>query len=604
APAKCDWPTPLRRRSCFRRAFAHTGRRCFGAHRVAGNMLPLFLKALACLAPLTRAQCDNATASDWLLYDNGASYLNLPEVDNWSRLNDAQTVWRKLKLLQDPQVGDASVIVSLVDATFADVSGAGVAPWGLASDCRGSPFSGTMQINLLNTPFRYEAVLADATGYKAFGSVSCESLQNCSASCGGLCGFCGLGEQTVTQAQLPVIDQCAFDMGVQAWVTTTTSTGTRTTLTSSRTSSVTSSTTTYLGPTSTSTTTTTSVTLSTSATVTSTSTATISTTSSSTTTSTTTQVNGYYYYRFTPTQIADEGGSCCCAHAVAELYFRNCGADVDMALASASNPGGSWQGSPPGNAVDLRLETKWRDSNRRPLILASPELMPVDSYSYVTGDDCPDNDPTAFELHGSQDGVYWEFLDARVMADRPPASWRPAQTEWFTFKNCTPTTTATSLTQTSQTTSSSTVSRTFTVSTSISRTSTASTTTSPEGAFVQLIESGTCAQLSLFPILGPAECEQAARQLDLPDLSAQITAEADRPEGCYFFEGLSLWLGVSPASKGKGAETSGPEANKTRHPICSSVVPDMRVATGLAGNGGPRSGLFVVAMRAHNVCDS
>ncbi|OLP82600.1 hypothetical protein AK812_SmicGene36741 [Symbiodinium microadriaticum] len=75
-------------------------------------------------------------------------------------------------------------------------------------------------------------------------------------------------------------------------------------------------------------------------------------------------------------------------------------------------------------------------------------------------------------------------------------------------------------------------------------------------------------------------------QLDLPDLSAQITAEADRPEGCYFFEGLSLWLGVSPASKGKGAETSGPEANKTRHPICSSVVPDMRVATGLAGNGG------------------
>ncbi|CAE7605337.1 unnamed protein product [Symbiodinium sp. CCMP2592] len=214
---------------------------------------------------------------------------------------------------------------------------------------------------------------------------------------------------------------------------------------------------------------------------------------------------------------------------------------------------------------------------------------------YVTGDDCPDNDPTAFELHGSQDGVYWEFLDSRMMADRPPASWRPAQTEWFTFKNCTPTTTATTLTQTTRTTSSSTVSRTFTVSTTISQTSTASTTTSPEGAFVQLIESGTCAQLSLFPILGPAECEQAARQLDLPDLSAQITAEAERPEGCYFFEGLSLWLGVSPASKGRGAETSGPEANKTRHPICSSVLPDMRVATGLAGKQGPRLRLGVVA---------
>ena len=34
----------------------------------------------------------------------------------------------------------------------------------------------------------------------------------------------------------------------------------------------------------------------------------------------------------------------------------------------------------------------------------SPEGS-VTRRGYVTGDDCPDNDPTAFELHGSQDGV-------------------------------------------------------------------------------------------------------------------------------------------------------------------------------------------------------
>ena len=101
---------------------------------------------------------------------------------------------------------------------------------------------------------------------------------------------------------------------------------------------------------------TTTLTSSTSTTLTSTSTATVSTTSSSTTTSTTTQaereaslailcgdvefrkVNGYYYYRFTPTQIAEEGRFCCSSgmqwHAVAcsgDMQIWQCQAEAAAA---------------------------------------------------------------------------------------------------------------------------------------------------------------------------------------------------------------------------------------------------------------------------------
>mmetsp|Transcript_45204 Transcript_45204/g.105393 ORF Transcript_45204/g.105393 Transcript_45204/m.105393 type:complete len:608 (+) Transcript_45204:20-1843(+) len=587
---------------------AHPGAARLRAAMPCRGRLHLRLLVFAQAVAVTCASCDNATTSDWLLYEDGASYINLADVDNWSRWSGGETVWRKLKLLQDPQVGDTNVTVSLVDGTFADTTGSELAPWGIASDCRGSPETADMQINLVNTPFTYQATIMEAEGYLAFGSVICsQNGQNCSASCGGLCGFCGLGLRHTTEAILAVVDQCAFDQGVQAWETTTSSTATRSTRTSTSSSSttsssITSSTTTYLGPTSTSTSMTFSSTTISTTTTSMTSSTTSSTTTTSTTTSTTTQVNGYYYYRFTPSQVAEEGGSCCCAHAVAELYFRNCGADVDVSSATASNPGGAWESNGPGNAIDQASETKWRDLNRQPLVIQWADLTPVDSYSYVTAADCSDNDPIAFELHGSQDGSYWEFLDSRVMTVAPPAStWRPAQTEWFTFKNCTPTTTATTLTQTLTTTSLTTATQSTTVSVTMTSTGTStstteSTTTVPEGEFVRLLTSGTCAVLQLFPILGPAECEEAARQLELPDLTAETTATANRPEGCYLYEGQSLWVGVNPASKGRGAETSGPAANQTRQPICSSMAASSRLATNVAQRGAGRSALVALML--------
>lgn len=552
----------------------------FRWHRLRGPCLALLVSALV---PKALALCENepADAGDWLLYFNGASYLNLPETDNWSRYGGKQTTWSKLMLRRDPQVGDTSVLVDLRDRTYA-VSEESESAWGIAADCSGAPSVGEMSINLTGTPFAYKALYQTAAGFESFGSVSCDDNQTCTATCGGICGFCGWGIKTTTMAELQVVDECAFILGVRSWATTTSLTSTITSTTSSTSSTHTS--TTYLGNTTTSTSlnsiTSTTITTTTLSTTTSSS----STTTETVTASTTTQVDGYYYYRFSPSQIASEdpGAACCCAHAVAELYFRNCGADVETATAVASNPRGSWASWGPAHAIDQLSGTKWRDTRRQPLVIEWPVLTLVDSYSYLTAADCPDNDPVAFELHGSQDGVYWILLDSRVMSEPPPSTaWRPAQTEWFTFKNCTETTTATTVTrtETSATTTSS-------VTTSITGTTTASTTTSPEGAFVVLLTFGTCAMQQLHPILAQTECEEAARKLQLPDTSVETTGQANRPEGCYFFEGDELWMGVNPASEGHGAETSGPSENETRYPICSSVPNGNRISANRAGQQG------------------
>ena len=180
----------------------------------------------------------------------------------------------------------------------------------------------------------------------------------------------------------------------------------------------------------------------------------------------------------------------------------------------------------------MLTDTKWRDTAKQPLVIEWEHLTLVDSYSFITGADCPDNDPVAFELHGSQDGSYWILLDSQVVDAPPPSMWRPAQTEWFTFKNCTPTTTATTQTRSSTTSSATQSSTTTSFTLSSTQTVTYSTTTSPEGDFVQLLSGGNCALRKLHPILAQAECEAAARQLQLPDTSAETTATANRPEGC------------------------------------------------------------------------
>jgi len=83
----------------------------------------------------------------------------------------------------------------------------------------------------------------------------------------------------------------------------------------------------------------------------------------------------------------------------------------------------------------------------------------------------------------------------------------------------------------------------------------------------RVITTGTCGGIGWFPITSLQRCEEAGKALGIVDTSATATDLSDRPEGCYLFQGVYLWFGRSPDSKGKGAETS--EPGLSRHPICT-----------------------------------
>merc|ERR1712037_596473 len=91
-------------------------------------------------------------------------------------------------------------------------------------------------------------------------------------------------------------------------------------------------------------------------------------------------------------------------------------------------------------------------------------------------------------------------------------------------------------------------------------------TPAPQIRFVGEISAGTCSDVGGLAINDQDLCELAAAVLGVPDRTASQTSAVERPEGCYVFRGNRLFMGVNPASQGKGAETSTP--GRSRHPIC------------------------------------
>lgn len=93
------------------------------------------------------------------------------------------------------------------------------------------------------------------------------------------------------------------------------------------------------------------------------------------------------------------------------------------------------------------------------------------------------------------------------------------------------------------------------------------TTPNPqEIRFVAELSQGRCSSFGGFPINDEALCIRAASVLGVPDITISKANARNRPEGCYVFRGNRLFMGVNPASRGKGAETSTP--TRPRHPIC------------------------------------
>jgi len=88
------------------------------------------------------------------------------------------------------------------------------------------------------------------------------------------------------------------------------------------------------------------------------------------------------------------------------------------------------------------------------------------------------------------------------------------------------------------------------------------------------IDMGKCTDSGLHPIRSKAGCEEASKYLALLDSTASITAIPERPDGCYYYRNYqdgteTLWLGISPLSRGNGAETSNLAQGGLRQPICS-----------------------------------
>jgi len=152
----------------------------------------------------------------WLSLIGGRYYINLPVIDNWAMYGMMNTTWTKLRILGTPHLGDGSATVDLHDWTYTSTTGEDPSTawsqveWGIAGACQGES---EMHVNLLGTPFAYEAGIPVAEGVSARGSVTCSrDRQTCAAHCGGWCGFCGLGEPGITaRAQLEVVDRELFD---------------------------------------------------------------------------------------------------------------------------------------------------------------------------------------------------------------------------------------------------------------------------------------------------------------------------------------------------------------------------------------------------------
>ena len=116
----------------------------------------------------------------------------------------------------------------------------------------------------------------------------------------------------------------------------------------------------------------------------------------------------YRYVRFTPTKLRSDAT----AFGVQLSEFTLLSGITLIPAAGATNPGGSSVGGEgPEKAIDGDANSKWLDSNRRPLIVDLGSTVPITGYSFVTGNDFSDRDPIQWSLQGSNNGTSWAIIE-------------------------------------------------------------------------------------------------------------------------------------------------------------------------------------------------
>jgi len=83
------------------------------------------------------------------------------------------------------------------------------------------------------------------------------------------------------------------------------------------------------------------------------------------------------------------------------------------------------------------------------------------------------------------------------------------------------------------------------------------------------VKNGTCEDFKRKPILDEANCRLAAKKLSLVDSDVELTSQADRPQGCYYYKNskdltATLWLNTNPNS-------SQSNATSHRHLLCTPI---------------------------------
>lgn len=83
------------------------------------------------------------------------------------------------------------------------------------------------------------------------------------------------------------------------------------------------------------------------------------------------------------------------------------------------------------------------------------------------------------------------------------------------------------------------------------------------------VSNGTCEDVDRKPILDLANCKLAAQKLSLADTDVEVTSQAERPQGCYYYKNsedltATLWLNRSPNS-------SQSSATSHRHLLCTPI---------------------------------
>ncbi len=123
----------------------------------------------------------------------------------------------------------------------------------------------------------------------------------------------------------------------------------------------------------------------------------------------------YQYFRFTPTELRDDGS----ANSVQLSEFQLFNGSTQVTGATATNPSGDNPSSEqPSKAVDGSVDTKWLDLNKGSLVLTYSSAVTIDNYRWATANDSTERDPIRWTLEGSADGTAWTLIDDRTNEDQ------------------------------------------------------------------------------------------------------------------------------------------------------------------------------------------